>query len=395
MKTVLPWLWLVPVPLVVLFDLGTGNGWWLVAASVMAAATAVPGLVLAQRRPGIRARALLVAGLGLLLALALSAASGLVSATTLWLSLVALAMLARWQSAKRIVWLLIAVGLGNVIVPALIPGDGLTFAFAVSTLVVVAIAFGLLMRMVDRSLLERHATAAEAERRRMATDLHDLVAHEITGIVVLSQAAARSDDPTLLKTTLGRIEESGSRALEEIRSLVANPTAPAVSSAPGSPRAAAEHRPAAEQDADEPGAEARAEPAVRTPTAAGPENLRQRLDDFGTSDHAETTSSLSLTAAVPTSLWPVLDRILIEALTNIRRHAGPGARVSMAISSDLTGVELTVENTMSTGGIGRGSGTGLQGLRTRVESLGGSLSAAPHNGDTWRLSARLPLGSAR
>lgn len=218
MKTVLPWLWLVPVPLVVLFDLGTGNGWWLVAASLVAAATAVPGLVLAQRRPGIRARALLVAGLGLLLALALAAASGLVSATTLWLSLVALAMLARWQSAKRIVWLLIAVGLGNVIVPALIPGDGLTFAFAVSTLVVVAIAFGLLMRMVDRSLLERHATAAEAERRRMATDLHDLVAHEITGIVVLSQAAARSDDPTLLKTTLGRIEESGSRALEEIRS---------------------------------------------------------------------------------------------------------------------------------------------------------------------------------
>ena len=361
MKTVLPWLWLVPVPLVVLFDLGTGNGWWLVAASLVAAATAVPGLVLAQRRPGIRARALLVAGLGLLLALALAAASGLVSATTLWLSLVALAMLARWQSAKRIVWLLIAVGLGNVIVPALIPGDGLTFAFAVSTLVVVAIAFGLLMRMVDRSLLERHATAAEAERRRMATDLHDLVAHEITGIVVLSQAAARSDDPTLLKTTLGRIEESGSRALEGIRSPVANP----------------------------------APTAVRTPTAAGAENLRQRLDDFGTSDDAETTSSLSLTAAVPTSLWPVLDRILLEALTNIRRHAGPGARVSMAIASDATGVELTVENSGGSGGIGRGSGTGLQGLRTRVESLGGTLSAAPQNGDTWRLSARLPLGSAQ
>ena len=222
----------------------------------------------------------------------------------------------------------------------------------------------------------------------MATDLHDLVAHEITGIVVLSQAAARSDDPTLLKTTLGRIEESGSRALEEIRSLVANPTPPAVGSTPG-------NRPvAAEPPTGEPGAEARAEQAVRTPTAAGPESLRQRLDDFRASDDAETTSSLSLTAAVPTSLWPVLDRILIEALTNIRRHAGPGARVSMAIASDPTGVELTVENTMSTGGIGRGSGTGLQGLRTRVESLGGSLSAAPHNGDTWRLSARLPLGSA-
>ncbi|WP_434965353.1 sensor histidine kinase [Brevibacterium casei] len=283
----------------------------------------------------------------------------------LWLSLVALAHLSRRFTDPLSVALLTVLALTAVVVPGLIPGDGLTFAFGASTLVVAALALGLLMRMFDRSLHQRQATAAEAERRRMATDLHDLVAHEVTGIVVLAQAASRAEDPSVLRAALGRIEESGSRALEEIRSLVASPAGTAAA-APTAPTA---------------------------PTAAGPEALERRLEEFGASDDASTQSGIDLPAPVPTAVWATLDRVLVEALTNVRRHAGPGAHVSMTIASSPDAVALTVESTGGLGGIGRGGGTGLHGLRTRVEDLGGDLTAGPIDG-AWRLRARLPLAAA-
>lgn len=380
MKIVLPWLWVVPLPLTLLLDLTTDGGWPVLVGNLIALTVALPALWREQRVCAATSQR--IAAGALLLSLGLLAVSQLLSLTVLWLSLVALGLLARRFADVLSQVLLIALALTTVIVPGLVPGEGLTLAFGASTLVVAALALGFLMRMFDRSLVERHATAAEAERRRLATDLHDLVAHEVTGIIVLAQAASRSTDASVLRASLGRIEESGSRALEEIRSLVGNPA----NRTDGSPSAPIT---AGTTTAGMTGTEL---PAT-APTAAGPEALQRRLEEFGTTDDVGTESRVELGAAVLSALWPTLERILIEALTNIRRHAGPGARVAMSLTSTPATVSLTVDNTAGAGGIGRGGGTGLSGLRARVDSLGGDLTAGPNGEGTWRLRARLPLDS--
>ncbi|SDR74060.1 MULTISPECIES: sensor histidine kinase [Brevibacterium] len=371
MKTVITWLWIVPLPLTFALELLTGSGWLLTVANVFALATALPILVRSQRRTARGEEPstgmLALAALALLLSLVPVALATTLSLTVLWLSMVTVVMLARWFAAGAQLLMLILLSVGSIVTPALMWSDGLTFAFGASTVIVASLALGLLLRMVDRSLIERHATAVEAERRRMATELHDLVAHEVTGIIVLSQAAARSEDAGVLTTALGKIEESGTRALEQIRALVSN--APANSSA-------------------------------RSPIASGIQALRDRADGF------EGASSLTLdvddtvTEVVPSSVWPVLDRVLAEALTNIRRHAGAGVpvmvRVSTAASArpeerHVADIALTVINGPGPGGIGTGSGTGLRGLRARVDHLGGSLLAGPGHDGGWVLEARIPL----
>src|SRR5699024_7263440 len=219
--------------------------------------------------------------------------------------------------------------LANITVAGMLP-DGLIFGLVSTIVIIVAISIGLMQRFTDRSLAERRATAAEAERRRIATELHDVIAHEITGIVVLAQAAGRSDNAQLTSTALGRIEASGTRALDEIRRLVS---------------------------------EARTEAASRTPIADGPQALRDRVESFG--DRA---------------LWPLLCRLRVQALPNVRRPAGPDAPVSAEVTASEGAprcLQMSVRNGPGTGGIGTGSGTGLSSLRTRVSHLGGTIEAGP------------------
>ncbi|MDN5656258.1 sensor histidine kinase [Brevibacterium sandarakinum] len=371
MKTVITWLWLVPLPLTFALELLTGTGWLLTVADVFASATALPILVRSQRRTArgeVPSTGMLaLAALALLLALVPVALATTLSLTVLWLSMVTVVMLARWFAAGPQLLMLILLSVGSIVTPALMAGDGLTFAFGASTVIVASLALGLLLRMVDRSLIERHATAVEAERRRMATELHDLVAHEVTGIIVLSQAAARSEDAGVLTTALATIEESGTRALEEIRALVSN--APSHASA-------------------------------RSPIASGIQALLDRAESFEGASVLTLEIDDTVTEVVPSSVWPVLDRVLAEALTNIRRHAGAAVPVTVRVSTAASArpehrrvrdIALTVVNGPGPGGIGTGSGTGLHGLRARVDHLGGSLLAGPGHEGGWVLEARIPL----
>lgn len=378
MKTVITWLWLLPLPLTFALEALTGSGWLVIIADLFALATALPILIRTQRaaagvtRPQISL--LPFAALALILALIPVAAASTLSPTVMWLSLVTVVMLSRWFSTGLQLLLLILLSVGNVVVPGLIP-DGITFAFGASTVIVASLSLGLLLRMVDRSLLERQATAAEAERRRMATELHDLVAHEVTGIVVLSQAAARSEDAGILRTALSKIEESGTRALEEIRSLVSDTT-----SVPG-------------------------DSGARSPVVSGLQGLVDRANGFAEAEDLTLDLNGTDTEAVPTTIWPVLDRVLAEALTNIRRHAGSRVPITVRLLTTTSAMPddgsrrdiiLTVINGPSAGGtgaggIGAGSGTGLHGLRTRVDHLGGDLFAGPSHDGGWVLETRLPL----
>lgn len=354
MRRLIAWLWLVPVPLTFGFDLLTGTGWPVIAGTVLAAAAVLPILVRihAGRTPS---RALWIAVLGLLVSLGFVAIAATLSLTVLWLSLITLALLGRFGARPRASVAMVVLALANITVAGMLP-DGLIFGLVSTIVIIVAISIGLMQRFTDRSLVERRATAAEAERRRIATELHDVIAHEITGIVVLAQAAGRSDNAQLTSTALGRIEASGTRALDEIRRLVS---------------------------------ETRIEAASRTPIADGPQALRDRVESFG--DRAQI--AIDVGAIDDEAVWPVLDRVLVETLTNVRRHAGPDAPVTVQVTASEDAprtLQMSVRNGPGTGGIGTGSGTGLSSLRERVSHLGGTIEAGPE-GDGWTVRTCLPL----
>lgn len=353
MNRLLAWLWLIPVPLTFVFDLLTGTGWPVIAGTVLATTAVLPILIRVHsgRTPS---HALWIVVLGLLVCLGFVAIAATLSLTVLWLSLITLALLGRFGSRARTSVAMAVLALANIIMAGTLP-DGLIFGLASTIVIIVAISIGLMQRFTDRSLVERKATAAEAERRRIATELHDVIAHEITGIVVLAQAAGRSQNAQLTSTALGRIEASGTRALDEIRRLVS---------------------------------ETRTEAASLTPIADGPRALRDRVESFG--DRAEISIDVG---DVDEAVWPVLDRVLVEALTNVRRHAGPDAPVTVQVTASEDGpriLRMSVRNGSGTGGIGAGSGTGLSSLRTRVGHLGGTIEAGPEQ-DGWTVRTCLPL----
>ena len=392
MRRPLTWLWLLPVPLSFALELLIGSGWLLILGNVLAAAVALPTLIRVHRHPD-RRLSLLWAVLGLLAALALTAASATLSLTSLWLSLVALAMLTRTAATQAGSAPIVVLAVANIIVAGLMP-DGLTFALMVTGLVIAAIAIGLMLRSNDRTLIEKQATATEAERRRIATELHDLIAHEVTGIVVLAEAAGRSDDNDLRTTALTKIEKSGTRALEEIRRLV---SASRNQDHLSQTRAAASARPAG--SAAGTGSVTGSEAAARTPVAAGPQALHDRVAAFGEAAHL----TIDIPAEVDGEVWPVLDRVLVESLTNVRRHAGADAEVTVTLTTvpappttdpaSSAALLMTVTNGPGSGGIGAGSGTGLGSLRARVGHLGGSIDAAPVRGGGWSVRARVPVAA--
>jgi signal transduction histidine kinase len=98
-------------------------------------------------------------------------------------------------------------------------------------------------------------------------------------------------------------------------------------------------------------------------------------------------------------LPPILDqtayRIIQEALTNVLKHAGPGASATVGVAYDPMSVELTVvdDGPGATSTVAVGTRRGLIGMRERVELFGGRFSAGPMEGGGFRVFARLPLGN--
>ncbi|HEX6522030.1 MAG TPA: histidine kinase [Streptosporangiaceae bacterium] len=214
--------------------------------------------------------------------------------------------------------------------------------------------------------LQRQAEqAAAAERARIARELHDIVAHHLS-VVVLHAAGARAAggaDPV----TLEEIEQSGRQALTETRRLFGVLRDPDAETG----------------RAPQPG-------IGELPALAG--SLRAAGLEVSLSidgDHA------SLPQAVNVSAY----RIVQEALTNVLKHAGP-ARAEVTV--DCTDIAVTVEVTddgpgnpapPAVKGKGEmGGGQGLAGMRERVAVFGGDLRAGPRPGGGFTVCAWLPIG---
>jgi signal transduction histidine kinase len=208
--------------------------------------------------------------------------------------------------------------------------------------------------------------AVAEERARIARELHDVVAHAVSVIVVQADGAAYAvrSQPELAERAVKTISTTGREALAELRRLL------------GVLRS--------EQDDSErtpqPGTQSLAELADRV-RAVG---LPVRLEIVGAID--------DLPAGVGLGIY----RIVQEALTNSLKHAGPGASAVVKVERAADKVELTVlddgarvRRTL----VGVSGGNGLIGMRERAHVFGGTLRAGPHPGGGWRVQAVLPVGA--
>jgi signal transduction histidine kinase len=224
----------------------------------------------------------------------------------------------------------------------------------------------------ERELEARRAVAEE--RLRIARELHDVVAHNLSVVVVQAQAAQRTLDRDIerARAVVASIEGTGREALDEMRQLL------------GVLRSAAPGDPEDGEFGPQPGL-ARLDELVEQVRAAGlPVTLR-----------VEGTER-PLGAAADLSAF----RIVQEALTNTLKHAGP-ARAEVVVSYCERDLELTVsdDGRGSAAALGRdrggaglpSSGHGLVGMRERVALFDGELSAGPRPGGGYQVRARLPL----
>lgn len=245
------------------------------------------------------------------------------------------------------------------------PDAALLSLFA-ALVVAAVVAVGLLRRADDVRSVEALLRVRNNERRDIARDLHDEVAHHVTGIVVAAQAAALAvdSDPNGVRETLTRIERAGIDALESMRYLVS------VLRAPDRQQATAP------RDA-----------------ARWPDDLQELVERFGATTGLATTLTLP-TGYVPAAHRQAVFRVAQEALTNIGRHAAGATRADVVIAQDRAALRLSVTDngppTPVAALADAGGGFGLVGLRERAAALGGNISAGHHEPHGWRVDMTLP-----
>ena len=225
-------------------------------------------------------------------------------------------------------------------------------------------------RRLEKEREAQAKVAVAAERARIARELHDVVAHNVSVMVVQADGAAYVMDvaPEQAKEALQTISGTGRQALAEMRRLLGVLRT-------GEPQESEDYVP--QPDVEQ------IEVLVEQVRAAG-------LDvDFQVEGAPrKLPSGVELTAY----------RIVQEALTNTRKHGGPTARASVRLVYFDDGLGLLVEDDgrgsahelYEDGGVD-GAGHGLIGMRERIGMVGGTLDAGPRPGGGFRISALLPL----
>ncbi|TDB95125.1 sensor histidine kinase [Actinomadura sp. 7K534] len=259
----------------------------------------------------------------------------------------------------------------------------------------VFLGVGLYLRALDARRARALAAARRDERLELARDLHDFVAHHVTGIVVQAQAArfaaqsGSAQSPEQLDRMFGGIETAGTEALTSMRRMVG-----LLRDAQNAGARDGEARPAAlaADTGAAPGAGAGAG-AERHPVG-DLTRLRDLVAGF-THPPAALTLAPDL-GTLPPEVAASAHRIVQEALTNVRKHAADAAAVRVTLARANGAVEVAVRD--DGGGRGRrlpSGGFGLTGLAERVGALGGRLHAGPRPEGGWEVVAVLPAGDAK
>jgi signal transduction histidine kinase len=245
----------------------------------------------------------------------------------------------------------------------------------------------------ERDLRARRAVADE--RLRIARELHDVVAHNLSVVVVHAQAlrSVVNRDPERALSLASSIEETGREALEEMRHLLGVLRA-SDGAGPGEADVDADADDAGPLD---PG------PLDRAPLDRGPLDPQPGLDALeglvAQVRRAGLTVTLT-TSGEPRRLPPAIElsayRIVQEALTNVLKHAGPArAAVAVGYQDDTLVLDVTDDGRGAAAGLDHpavpGSGHGLVGMRERVALFGGQLSTGPRAGGGFGVRARIPV----
>src|SRR6478609_5891070 len=226
---------------------------------------------------------------------------------------------------------------------------------------------------------EAAENAVSAERLRIARELHDIVAHSVTIMVLHAAGASRvvDSDPARAKESLATIEESGQQAMGELRRLL------------------------------ELLRENEGDPPRSGSPLPGLEQVSQTINSVRASGVAVAFEVHGQARRLDTSVDLAAYRLVQEALTNITKHRGAGAhatvsiewgedRLTVAVEDDGTGAER--EETITGGAVSRASslstGNGLAGLRERIAIAGGDFVAGPTDAGGFRVAARLPVSGS-
>jgi len=225
----------------------------------------------------------------------------------------------------------------------------------------------------ERDALSQVAEAAE--RARIARELHDIVAHHVSVMVVQADGAAFAleNSPDKTREALGAISGTGRQALAEMRRLLGMLRSPAVG------------------------------PELAPVPGTG--QLSALLEQTRTAGIPVTFSQEGTPVASPAEgAGLAVYRVVQESLTNVRRHGGPGVSAAVTLRYTADGVTVSVTDD------GRGAaaqpapaksaaadstGHGLDGMRERVELYGGTVTAGPRPGGGYQVTATLPLMAAQ
>jgi signal transduction histidine kinase len=227
-------------------------------------------------------------------------------------------------------------------------------------------------RLVRRQTLQAHEAGARAallevearnaaavERDRIARELHDVVGHAVSLMVVQAGAArmALGTRAAPTRAALESIEESGRQALVELRAMLGV------------------LRDTSETDERTP-----------APTLQSLPDLVEQVRRAG----LPVSLAMPTDAEAPPGLALTVYRLVQEALTNALRHAGAvETAVSVELADDVT---VRVSNALPSDAVAGRDGRGLVGMRERVTLHGGTFSAGPE-GSSWVVAARLPLAA--
>lgn len=202
------------------------------------------------------------------------------------------------------------------------------------------------------------------ERSRIAREIHDVVSHNLGSVVALSDGAiaAAHSDPDRAQRAMKMVRETSSNALTEMRNVLG------LLRSEGSP-------------------EMEPQPGIT--------QLRDLMDHARSTGLSVEFRSTGDRPDLATGLDLTIYRIIQEALTNARKHAGTGSRVLVDLNLGAQAIDLVVEDD----GGGRTSplapttqGHGLIGMRERVASYGGTFEAGPVPGGGFQIRVRIPLG---
>jgi len=257
---------------------------------------------------------------------------------------------------------------------ALREGDGLgqeLLAFAaLSAFAVAACALGVWVRtrrehiaalterarQLERERDQRAQLAAAAERARIAREIHDVVAHNLSVMIALADGAQVSPDPAAAERAMAAVAGTGREALEEMRRLLG----------------------VLREDAG-------------TPLAPQPglDQLDALVDQVRGAGLATRLTRTGTPAPVGPGAQLAVYRLVQEALTNTLKHArgASAAEVRLHYGEDALQLEVLDDGEAAPP---RPGGHGLAGMRERAAAYGASVTAGPRRGGGWRVEARFP-----